>query len=148
MEIHTHRGDRNEPFVAAETIDLSVEWGALLNGAVVTEIDIHEADLNFSKRQHGQGANWEHLVNAWSPFDINRLALHGGRVAYIDYSTEPNIHLYIDEIDARVTNLRNVEKDDPALPSDLSIKGQSIGCGELTVDGKLNVIHVDTRFRR
>ncbi len=140
LEIHKHQGERNEPFVAAETIDLSVEWSALLDGAVVAEIDIYGADFNFSKRQHGQGENWEQVVNAWSPFDINRVALHAGRVEYIDYSTEPNIHLYVDGIDAQVTNLRNVEKGGPALPSDLSITGQSIGGGELTVDGRLNVI--------
>ncbi|MFO7808791.1 MAG: DUF748 domain-containing protein [Guyparkeria sp.] len=141
LEIHKHRGERNQPFVAAKTIDLPVEWSALLKGAVVTEIDIHDADFNFSKRQHGQGENWEQVVNAWTPFDINRLALHGGRVEYIDYSAEPNIHLYIDGIDARVTNLRNVEPGgDPTLPSDLSITGQSVGGGQLTVDGRLNMI--------
>ncbi|MFI9653542.1 DUF748 domain-containing protein [Guyparkeria sp. GHLCS8-2] len=140
LEIRKHGGERNEPFVAAETIDLSVEWSALLDGAVVGAIDIHGADLNFSKRQHGQGENWERVVNAWSPLDINRLALHGGRVAYIDYSAEPNIHLYIDDIDAQVTNLRNVTDGDIALPSHLSIKGQSVGGGELTVDGRLNMI--------
>ena len=140
LEIHKVKGGLKEPFVAAETVDLSIEWGALLDGAVVAEIDIYEADLNFSKRQHGEGAGWERLVDAWSPFDINRLDLHGGRVAYIDYSTEPNMHLFIDDIDAHATNLRNVEDRDPTLPSDLRVTGRSLGGGQLTIDGKMNVI--------
>ncbi|RRQ24235.1 DUF748 domain-containing protein [Guyparkeria sp. SCN-R1] len=140
LEIHKLEGGLKEPFVAAETIDLSVEWSALLDGAVVAEIDIHDADLNFSRTQSGEGAGWQRLVEAWSPFDINRLTIHGGRVAYIDYSTEPNVHLFIDDIEARVTNLRNVERGDPSLPSDLNITGHSIGDGELTVEGKLNVV--------
>mgnify|MGYP006287602217 CR=1 FL=1 len=146
LEIHKIEGGLKEPFIAAETIDLSVEWSALLDGAVVAEIDIHNADLNFSRRQRGEGAGWEQLVDAWSPFDINRLALHGGRVAYIDYSTDPNVHLYVDDIDAEVTNLRNVEDREHTLPSDLRITGRSLGGGALTVEGKLDAIQAIPDF--
>src|SRR5690606_7436082 len=39
LNIHKEKGGLQEPFVAARTIDLSVEWRALLAGAVVAEID-------------------------------------------------------------------------------------------------------------
>lgn len=146
LEIHKIKGGLKKPFVAAETVDLSVEWSALLDGAVVAEFDIYNADLTFSRTQSGKGANWERLVDAWSPFDINRADVHGGRVSYIDYSTDPNIHLFIEDIDAHVTNLRNVDERDPNLPSDLRVSGRSIGGGQLSIDGKMNVIQATPDF--
>ena len=38
-----------EPFVAAKTIDFSVDWSELFHGAVVGEIAFREASLNFIK---------------------------------------------------------------------------------------------------
>ena len=139
LEIYKVEGGLDTPFVAAREIDLSVEWEALLNGAIVGEIDIYEADVNFSKTQTGEGAGWTAFVGSLSPFDINRLTIHSGKVAYIDYTTEPNIDLFIDDIEAKVTNLRNVTDKENSLPSTLKITGTSIGGGALNVDGQLNI---------
>ncbi len=44
------------PFVAVETVDLSVEWRALFEGAIVAEIDLMNANLNFAVSSKGQTA--------------------------------------------------------------------------------------------
>ena len=140
LNIHKKPGGLDKPFVAAETIDLSVEWGALFNGAVVAEIDVHEANLNFSNTQTGEGEGWARLVNALSPFDINRLEVHSGRLTYTSYAADPDIHLFIEDVNAKVTNLRQVTYKDSALPSSVKITGVSIGNGVLNVDGKMNIL--------
>ncbi|WP_339715104.1 DUF748 domain-containing protein [uncultured Sneathiella sp.] len=140
LEIRKQENGLDVPFAAARTVDLSVEWKALLEGAVVAEIDIYGADLNFSKTQTGEGGGWLELVDALSPFNINRLAVHGGRVAYIDYTAEPNINLFVKDIDATVTNLRNVTDKENPLPSHITISGTSIGDGVLSFDGRLNIL--------
>lgn len=139
LNIHKNEGGLEKPFVASEKIDLSVEWDALLNGAIVAEIDIYKADLNFSKTQTGKGAGWADLVDKLSPFDINRLTLHGGKLSYIDYTAEPNVNLFIKDIEAKVTNLRNVTEENSPLPSQFNISGNSIGKGKLKIDGRMNV---------
>lgn len=139
LEIYKREGGLDAPFAAARTIDLSVEWKALLNGAIVAEIDIYDADLNFSKTQTGEGAGWIGLVDALSPFNINRLAVHSGKIAYIDYTADPNINLFIKDINATATNLRNVTDKENPLPSSLKISGTSIGEGELLFEGRMNI---------
>lgn len=140
MNIHKSTGGIEKPFVAADTVDLSLEWAALLKGAIVAEIDIYNADLNFSKTQTGEDAGWIGFVEALSPFDINRLDVHSGKLTYTDYSAEPNVHLYIDDIDAQVTNLRQVQDKSTPLPSNIDVSGVSIGGGALSVKGGMNIL--------
>lgn len=140
LDIHKNTGGLEKPFIAAEKIDFSVEWSALLNGAIVTEIDIYEVDFNFSKTQTGKGEGWATLVNHLSPFDINRLDVHSGRLSYTSYTAEPNVHLFIDGIDAQIKNLRNVKDGDKALPSSVKVTGTSIGGGALSLDGGMNIL--------
>lgn len=140
INIHKKQGGLQEPFFAAPVIDLSVEWNALFNGAIVAEIDIYDADLNFAQNQTGAGANWAHLVDTLSPLEINRLAVHGGKVAYIDYNASPDVNIYIHHINILVKNLRQVtDKNDP-LPAPLSVTGESIGGGKLDIRGKMNIL--------
>lgn len=130
----------DEPFVAADTIDLSVEWRALWYGKIVAELDFYKVDLIFAKSQTGEGAGWVGLIDAISPFDINRMEVHSGRVAYVDFAAAPPVNLFVNDINARVTNLRNVEERGAALPSDISITGTSIGDGAIDISGNMNIL--------
>ncbi len=140
LDIYKTGGGLKEPFVAAGTIDLSIQWRALFDGAIVAEADIYKADLNFAKSQTGEGAGWTEFIDSLSPFDINRIAVHSGKVAYKDYAATPNVNLYIKDINALVTNIRNTEEKEVALPSDVKITGNSIGSGKLDISGKINVL--------
>lgn len=139
LDIYKRNGLK-EPFVAANMVDLSVEWKALLHGRIVAEIDIHGITMNFAKSQSGKGGGFGDFINALTPFDINKLDVYGGRVAYLDYSASPDVNIYIDDIQGHVTNLRNVEDKNVRLPSDLVISGTSIGSGKLKINGRGNIL--------
>ncbi len=138
MNIRKTKGGLDKPFVAANTIDLAVDWGALVRGRIVAEVDIYEINLTFAKNQTGQGAGWPTFVEVISPLDVNRLTVHGGRLAYIDYTADPNINLYVDDIVLSVTNLRNVTDAENKLPSRVDAYGTSVGGGVLTMGGNMN----------
>lgn len=141
LNIYKSNGGLKEPFVAADTIDLSVEWRALIfDWALVAETDIYGADITFAKSQTGEGANWENFIDSLFPFDINRVEVHSGKVAYKDYSAKPAINLFIADITARATNIRNTEDREVALPSDIAVTGRSIGGGDLKLTGKMNAL--------
>lgn len=140
LDIYKTKGGLNEPFVAAEVIDLSIEWSSLWHGIVVAEADIYNAGITFGKSQTGQGAGWVKFIDSLSPFDINRVEVHSGKVAYKDYAASPDINLYINDIHALITNIRNTEEKEVALPSDINITGTSIGGGNLELNGNMNAI--------
>lgn len=140
LDIYKTDGGLNEPFVAAEVIDLSIEWAALWDGVIVAEADIYNAGLTFAKSQTGEGAGWVDFIDSLSPFDINRIEVHSGRLAYKDYAASPDINLFIRDIHALVTNIRNTEDKEVALPSDVNVNGTTIGGGLLKLNGGINVI--------
>lgn len=140
LSIRKREADQEQPFVAARAIDLSVEWPALLRGALVAEIDIHNARLNFSRSQDGAGAGWGHLVDQLTPLAINRLTVQDSEVRYTDYTAEPALSLFIENLNANITNLRQVEQKQTRLPSQAEISGRSIGNGALTASAKMNIL--------
>lgn len=140
LRLNKVRGGIKEPFVSIGTTDLSIEWKALLHGSVVAEIELKNANLNFAKSQTGAGTDWEGFIDSLIPFDINRLDINGGKVAYIDHSASPDVNLYINNITAHVTNLQNVTEQQKLLPSDLVVSGNSIGNGKLNITGQINIL--------
>jgi hypothetical protein len=146
LNIFKKEGGIKAPFVAAKTIDLSVEWRALFHGRVVAQGEIEGIDLNFAESQTGQGGGWGRFVDSLSPFDINRLAVRGGRVAFRNPAARPPVDVYIDGITGVVTNLRNVEKREAALPSDLEVAGVSLGKGACRIRGRVNIMRAVPDF--
>lgn len=138
LNIRKVRDGIDKPFVRTDLIDLAIDWGALIGGDIVAEADIYDIDMNFARNQTGEGAGWVGFVKVLSPFSVNRLTVHGGRLAYIDYSADPDINLYIEDIVLSVTNVRNVQDAGTPLPSRLDAFGTSVGGGEFTMAGNVN----------
>ena len=133
------------PFVAVRTADLSIQWRALFEGAVVAEIDLYDADLNFAIGSNGQiqgtdDAGWAKLVDALSPFEINRFTVNGGKLAFKDFSPASQVDLFVDDITLRVDNLKAIHDKKIALPSPVSLSGTSIGGGRVTAEGAMNIL--------
>lgn len=134
------KGGLKEPFLEITQIDLSIEWRALFNGKIVSEVDLYKPDVKFAKAQTGADSDWLGLLNSLVPFDINRFDVHDGKISYIDWSAEPNVNIYIKNLYSSITNISNVINKEQTLPSDIKISGTSIGGGKLSIDGKMNAL--------
>ncbi len=134
------------PFLDFKSSDLSVQWGALLRGELVGDVTLYSPTINFATSksgatsQTGVETDWTKPIKELMPLDINFVEIRNGKIAYKDFSTTPEVDLSIYDLSARVTNLRNVEDKNAALPSTLTATGTSIGKGKLRMDGKLNIL--------
>lgn len=145
MDIFKTQANIPVPFVSVRTTDLSVQWRALLEGVIVAEIDLYDADLNFAVGSGGQtqgteDAGWARFVDALSPLEINRFTVTGGKVAFQDFSVAGTADLFVDDIALRVDNLKAVHDKNLALPSPVRLTGRSIGNGRVTADGQMNIL--------
>lgn len=146
MDIYKTAEDIPVPFVAVKTADLSVQWKALFEGAIVAEIDLYDADLNFAigrapgQAQGTEDAGWAGFVDALSPLEINRFTVNGGKLAFKDYSGAAPVDLFIDDIALRVENLKVLHDKQAALPSPVSLSGTSIGGGKVQATGGMNIL--------
>ncbi|HEY0900813.1 MAG TPA: DUF748 domain-containing protein [Micavibrio sp.] len=145
LDIRKDKGGFPIPFVRVDTADISVEWQALFQGAVVAEIDLYNAQLNFAVGRHGQqqgadDAGWARFVDALSPLEINRFTVNGGKLTFTDFTIAGQSQLFIEDIALRVENLKAVQDKNSALPSPVSLSGRSIGGGKLNATGHMNIL--------
>ena len=138
------------PFLSASRVDLSVEWGALLDGAVVAEIEVSNPKLNFvhasekeGKQQASQSQvepseNWTEVVKDLVPISINRFAIHNGRVSYRDFTSAPKVNVFVRDLNAEARNLTNSEDRSGSLVANFEGSALAMGSGRIKFDGKVD----------
>ena len=113
MELVKTNGKVEIPFVKADRVDLSVEWGALFDGSFVGEMTYERAELNFVKgatKEHSQqsiDSAWLPTVDKLFPLRINKFEITDGEIHYRDTSRKPNVDLFIDSVYVVAKNLTN-----------------------------------------
>jgi len=140
LQLNKDEGGLKEKFVSIKSADFSVRWRDLIYGKIVAEVELNKPEVNFAKTQTGEGTDWLTLLKSLTPFDLTRFTVNNGRLDYIDYVAEPNIHLFIKDLDVILTNISNVKNKKVALPSDIYVRGTTLGGGALSVKGGMNIL--------
>lgn len=138
------------PFLSASRIDLSVQWSALLDGSVVAEIEVSDPKLNFvhaSEREGKQQAsqsqvepseNWTEVVKDLVPISINRFSIENGRVSYRDFTSSPQVNIFVQDIYAEARNLTNSKDRTGSLVASFDGRALAMGSGRIKFDGKVD----------
>jgi hypothetical protein len=114
------------PFFDARTIDLSVEWRALLEGRVVGELEFQSPTLSFTKdkTEPGQVKNdtndFKKVLDDLMPLKVNRFEINNGVLKYVDNNSSPPVDIYMSAIHLTAENLTNV-KSRTVLPSTVTM---------------------------
>jgi hypothetical protein len=138
--------------VAAQAIDLSVDWSELFHGAIVGEIYFKNASLNFIKTKSPEASqtsidkSWTKVVQDLFPFKINRFVIENSQVTYKEPDSKPPIDLRITNFVAVATNLTNSREVVTKLPALLKARGSTIGGGDLAIALKFNPLEAEPTF--
>lgn len=143
--------DKQTPFFAAKTIDLSVEWKALFKGEVVGELIFHDPMLRFTKDKvepkdvRKDSASFEELKDDFMPLRVNRFEARNGRIQYIDEGSKPRVDIQLSNADIVATNLRNSYDSGELLPATITARA-TIYEGTMTLNAKVNPLAEDPTF--
>lgn len=146
LKILKKNGNIPVPYVDIKKTDLSIQWSALLKGEIVGEVILYAPTLNFATNrsgtttQTGFETDWTVPIKELMPLDINFVEIHNGKVTYKNFNTIPNVDIYINDLEAKATNIRNIDDKNAKLPSSVTARGKSIGGGSLALDGHMNII--------
>lgn len=146
LKIEKTGGDIPVPFVDIEKIDLSVEWEALFEGAIVGEIKLIYPKVNFvagptpEESQTGAEADWTQPIKDLMPLQVNRFEIVRGNISYLDFHAEPKVDISIDSLNAVALNLNNATDNTEKLPSNLKLTGTSVGGGLLVLNADMNIL--------
>jgi hypothetical protein len=130
-----------EPFFLARGIDISLAWRELLHRRVVSDIHIDRGQLNFvqgaseAESQTDLDRRWQDVIQGVIPIDITQLEITDGLLRYVNHVREPKVDLFVTHMHAVATGLRNRadEVPDGKFPAKLTIEGDSLGAGRLSL---------------
>lgn len=134
------------PFASSDEVDLSLQWSALLHGRIVSDVTLTKPEINFAVdktgnvNQTGEEIDWTKKIKDLMPIDINKVTFHEGKLTYRDFSANPQVDIFINNMEGEVHNLRNVVDKEKPLPSTFNIRGDSIGNGKLTLQAHANIL--------
>jgi len=144
LKLYKKEGSIPTPFLAAKTIDFSIQWRSLIHGRVVADAELVDPVINFAvsktAEQEGGNVDWTRPIKKLSPVDINHVTFTNGTISYQDFSTTPKVDVYIHHMSGEISNLRNVLDKNQLLPSTVVVKGDSIGGGSLDIKGRMNIL--------
>ena len=131
------------PFFRADTIDLSIDWGALFRGSIVTEMEFYSPALHFvdggeEDSQDGSGTDWRQALQELTPVRINELIIHNGRLNFHNFSSSPEVNIAMTEVNAIFTNLSNVSRRDTAIYAQCSLTGRMLDTADVSLSGNLD----------
>jgi hypothetical protein len=133
------------PFFSAAVIDLSVEWKALFNGALVGEIVARDPTLNFVKgptaatSQTHVDKSWTQVVDDLMPLKLNRFEIINGSIHYRDFHSDPKVDIYARDIHIVAENLSNAKRHKALLPSTVAGSADVYG-GSAKLNMKLDAL--------
>jgi hypothetical protein len=113
VEIERSGGEVPVPFLRIPALDLSVEWRALLSGALVAEVWLEEPQLNFvagparAETQTGAEADWRDTVRALLPIRVNRITVRNGEIHFRNFVSQPPVDIYLRDVQLVARNLTN-----------------------------------------
>ena len=134
---------------------ISIEWHTLLGGHVVADCLIANPTFNINLTQLKSEAaskvplrqrGWQDALQSIYPFKINRFAVHGADITYVD--TDPNRPLHLQQLSITASNIRNISSPQDPYPSSIEAHGQVFGSGRAAITGQANFLTKPTPSMR
>lgn len=133
------------PVIYLPSWTTSLQWGALLSGAIVADTEFDRPRLYLTRSQAEEEATdgtpasergWQDAVTAVHPLEINEVEVRGGELTYWDGKQDP---VEIRDLDLSINDIRNVRSAAGQYPSPAEASLR-VADGRLTFDGDVDLL--------
>jgi Domain of Unknown Function (DUF748) len=97
-----------------------------------------EGKQQASQSQVEPSENWTDVVKDLVPISINRFSIDNGRVSYRDFTSSPQVNIFVQDIYAEARNLTNSEDRTGSLVASFDGRALAMGSGRIKFDGKVD----------
>lgn len=138
-------------FMSARTVDLSLEWKALLRGKLVGKLIFEQPSLHFTKNVvelkdvTKDTSDFRELLKDFMPVEVNSCEIQDGNLRYSDNTGSLNLDVAIEHMNGTARNLRNVYSLEEVLPASIDVTGD-VYDGSLVFAMKLNPLAKQPTF--
>lgn len=131
------------PFFSADTIDLAIDWSALIHFAIVAEVHFHRPQLHFVDAddagvQAGGGTDWRDVVQQLIPISIDVLEISNGEINFHNFQSDPEVHLTLTNLEGSFHNITNADRSENAVPAEFHLEGFVFDDARALVEGSLD----------
>lgn len=136
----------SEPILYIAETDISLEWEALFDGRIVSEISLTAPHLNIyftpapepAEEEKADVEDWSEALADLVPIEINELEISGGRIDFVQPGEKWD--LFLEHIELNATNLSNAINTSGTLPSSLTASAVSVGGGSVSITGRMDLM--------
>jgi len=133
-----------EPLITVDTLDLSVQWSALLSGRLVGEVAARGAELNFvdggdpAQSQTGVDGPWLAVLTDLVPFRLNRVSVEDSAVYFRGRGGPVPVDVYVADLSVRVDDLTNVKHRITPMVTTARVSGRVMDQAALELNVRLD----------
>ena len=137
------------PVARIDEIEASVQWRALVSGALVADVALVRPVLRVTRRQAAREVEdpvpieergWQEAVQEVYPLEINELRVVDGDVTYVAGPEADPVRVEWLSLVAR--DIRNVRTDDDPYPSPIALHARTLGDARIDVEGAADFLAV------
>ncbi|MBX7156940.1 MAG: DUF748 domain-containing protein [Verrucomicrobiae bacterium] len=152
LRLNKKSGEVFVPFFSCPTLDLSVQWKALFDGALVGELVFDQPELNFvdgptpGERQLEINGSWQDRLRELFPLQINRFEIRNGTITFRNPDSKPPVDLRMESVNVLGKNLTNSEELNRKLQATVHATGRVLKEGFFKMDLALNLLEKQPTF--
>jgi hypothetical protein len=138
--------DKGElPLFSAERIDIQLSWAALADGEIVSTMAFHQPVIMAQDRAGQEDITedavldertWIGLANNLTPFSIDKLSIHDGKIEFKAIAKDVLGELILSEVEGEIINLHNDAKSE--LLTEVDFSGMVARQTPFIIQGKFN----------
>ena len=144
VEIRKRNARVPVPLLACEQIDLSIQWRALFDGALVGEIWLLRPHINLvaaqssAQQQTGAGDDWRATVESLFPVKIDRVEVQDGKIALRAFQTKPQVDVSLRHVTLVAHNLTNSRSLSADRVAEITMRATPMNAGVLRARASLD----------
>jgi hypothetical protein len=153
VEIHREREKVPIPLFTADRIDLTVEWRALLHGALVGEMELFRPTFELVVGQTPAPATlpeemgWARRLVELYPFDFDRVAIHGGEIHFRAPRRDPPVDVALHDVTLEARNFTNSRALSAARPAHVTLEARAQRSGRVVAELAIDPLAARPDFR-
>lgn len=140
VELFKTTGAVPVPLFSASAVEFSILWGALFDGAVVGEVELFDPVINIvdsedeATQQTGEEGQWISVAEDLFPLRIDRIAVHQGKLHFRNFDSEPQVDIFVSQIEGEVQNLTNSTDVADTMVARIDFTALAMDTSELVIE--------------
>ncbi len=141
---------KQTPLFSCPNVDLSIEWGSLFKGRIVSEMELTSPVLQFTEdkaepeKMEKDTNDFRHMLRTFTPIKVNRVEVLNGKIGYLDNTVSPVVDVHLDNAHILAKNLSNVV-DTTLLPANVEANAEVYG-GRLDFNMRIDALADDPTY--